>query len=219
MKFYNSVGPNPHAVRMFMKEKGIEIPQVEVDIRGGENRQAEYLEINANGQCPALEIENGKTLSEITALCEYLEEKHPEPALIGSTPEERAEARMWARRVDIYICEPMAAGFRFGEGDLRVDVDELLAWTERLVGLEENLTPEFPGSLYVRPLIFADEIGLRPSVAESYTLLVMVLPVEHYFSEGSGLRLVTETELVRAVHARHLAVLNAPIPHLLAPYS
>ena len=54
-------------------------------------------------------------LSEITAICEYLEEKNPAPALIGSTPEQRAECRMWTRRVDLNICEPLANGYRFGE--------------------------------------------------------------------------------------------------------
>jgi len=81
----------------------------------------------------------------------------------------------------------------------RVDIPTLLQAIERLVALEQDLTPDPPGSLYVRPLIFADEVGLRPSVAESYTLIVLVLPVEHYFQNGAGLRLTTETEFVRAV--------------------
>src|SRR5262249_41064897 len=59
---------------------------------------------------------NGHFVSEILAICEYLEDTHPKPALIGTTPEEKAEARMWARRIDLNICEPMANGFRFSEG-------------------------------------------------------------------------------------------------------
>ena len=117
MKLYNSIGPNPFMVRMFMAEKGIDLPKEEVDIRGGENRREPYLsKVNPNGQCPALELDNGTILAEITAICEYLEDKHPEPALIGSTPEEKAETRMWTRRIDLNICEPMANGFRFAEG-------------------------------------------------------------------------------------------------------
>ena len=64
---------------------------------------------------PTLELDDGSYLSEITAICEYLEEKNPAPALIGSTPEQRAECRMWTRRVDLNICEPLANGYRFGE--------------------------------------------------------------------------------------------------------
>ena len=65
---------------------------------------------------PTLELDDGSYLSEIIPICEYLEEKNPAPALIGSTPEERAECRMWTRRIDLNICEPMANGFRFSQG-------------------------------------------------------------------------------------------------------
>jgi glutathione S-transferase len=65
---------------------------------------------------PTLELDNGAFLSEITAICEYLEETNPKPALIGSTPEEKAETRMWTRRIDLNICEPLANGFRYAEG-------------------------------------------------------------------------------------------------------
>ena len=117
MKFYNSVGPNPHMVRMFMAEKGFDVPKVEVDLRGGENRREPYLKVNPAGQCPALELDDGTVLAEITAICEYIDEiKKDTPSLIGDTPEERANTRMWVRRIDLNICEPMANGFRFAEG-------------------------------------------------------------------------------------------------------
>ena len=116
MKLYDSIGPNPRIVRMFMAEKGIEIPKQTVDLRGGENRQDAHLKRNPHGQMPTLELDDGSHLSEITAICEYLEEKQPAPPLIGATAEERAECRMWTRRVDLNICEPLANGYRFGEG-------------------------------------------------------------------------------------------------------
>ncbi len=117
MKLYNSVGPNPHVVRMFMAEKGIDLPKVDVDIRGGDNRKPPYNDkVNVAGQTPALELADGSTITEITVICEYLEEKHPTPSLIGTTPEARAETRKWTRRVDLNICEPLANGFRAAEG-------------------------------------------------------------------------------------------------------
>jgi glutathione S-transferase len=115
MKLYDSIGPNPRIVRMFMAEKGIELPKQTVDLRGGENRQPEHLKRNPHGQMPTLELDDGGYLSEITAICEYLEEKNPKPPMIGATPEQRAECRMWTRRVDLNICEPLANGYRFGE--------------------------------------------------------------------------------------------------------
>lgn len=116
MKFYNSIGPNPRVVRMFAAEKGIKLDMVEVDLMKGENRQAPYTAKNAAGQMPCLELDDGSHISEITAICEYLEEMHPSPALIGTNAKERAETRMWTRRADLNIVEPMANGFRYSEG-------------------------------------------------------------------------------------------------------
>jgi len=99
-----------------MAEKGLDIPRVEVNLMAGENRQAPYTEKNPAGQLPALELDDGVVLAEILPICEYLEEIHPSPALIGTNAEERAVARMWTRRVDLNICEPMANGFRFSQG-------------------------------------------------------------------------------------------------------
>lgn len=117
MKFYTSVGPNPRVVKLFMAEKGITLPEVEIDLRGGENRRPPYsTEVNPSGQTPALELDDGSFVTEITAICEYLDERFPENSLMGDTAEERAKTRMWTRRVDLKFCEPMANGFRFAEG-------------------------------------------------------------------------------------------------------
>ena len=116
MKIYNSVGPNPKVVRMFMAEAGINIDSQEIDLRGGENRRPEYMKINPRGTCPALELDDGGIVSEITAICEYLAEKEGGSSLIGDTPEARAETRMWTRRIDLTIAENLANGFRYSEG-------------------------------------------------------------------------------------------------------
>lgn len=149
MKLYTSIGPNPKTVRMFMAEKGIELPKVEVDLMGGENRREPYLAKNPAGQLPCLELDDGTVLAEITAICEYLDEVFPGPSLIGGTPEERAQTRMWTRRIDLNIIEPMVAGFRSSEGltlfqkrvhvipqaaaDLKQIGQENLAWLDRLM--------------------------------------------------------------------------------------
>ena len=153
MKFYNSVGPNPRMVRMFMAEKGFDVPKVEVDLRGGENRRAPYLAVNPSGQTPALELADGTVLAEITAIGEYVDEiKKDTPSLIGDTAEERARTRMWTRRVDLNICEPAANGFRFAEGlkmfqdrvhcipqaadDLKLTARKKLTWLDGLMGAQ-----------------------------------------------------------------------------------
>ena len=116
MKLYDSIGPNPRVVKIFMAEKGLEIDRIAVDLRAGENRREPYLAVNPAGQTPALQLESGAVLAEVTAICEYLEEVTPHPPLIGANAEERANTRMWTRRVDLKVCEPLANGFRFAEG-------------------------------------------------------------------------------------------------------
>jgi glutathione S-transferase len=116
VKLYNSIGPNPHVVRIFMAERGIELPMEEVDLRAGANRAQPYLSTNPAGQMPALELDDGSIVTEILPICEYLDETHPGDSLIGSSPEERAQTRRWTRWTDLNIVEPLTNGFRFGEG-------------------------------------------------------------------------------------------------------
>lgn len=116
MKLYSSMGPNPKVVRMFMAELGVQCDIQEVDLMAGENRQPEHMARNPSGQTPALEMDNGEVIAEITAICEYLDDKAGSTDLIGKSAEDRAETRMWARRIDLQIMEPLANGFRFAEG-------------------------------------------------------------------------------------------------------
>jgi glutathione S-transferase len=149
MLFYDSVGPNPRVVRVFAAERGIELQKQRVDLRGGENRREPYLSKNPSGQMPALELDSGFVLAEIIPICEYLDEIAPGPSLIGSNAQERAETRMWTRRIDLNIVEPMAQGFRYAEGlklfqsrihviphaadDLKAIAQEKLAWLDGLI--------------------------------------------------------------------------------------
>lgn len=138
MKLYNGLGPNPQIVRIFIAEKGLDIPMEDVDIMAGDNRKEPHLSRNPAGGLPTLELDDGSFLSEITAICEYLEEKQPQPALIGSTPEERAEARMWTRRIDLSIVEPMTHAFRASEG-LGLFKDRVRTFPEAADGLKAHV--------------------------------------------------------------------------------
>jgi glutathione S-transferase len=116
MYLYDAFGPNPRAMRMFLAEKGIKIETRNIDLMKAENRRPPYTDRNPGGQLPALELDNGACIGETVAIWEYLEEKHPAHPLIGTTAEERAEARMWQRRVELKITEHLYNGFRFSEG-------------------------------------------------------------------------------------------------------
>ena len=137
MKLLNSLGPNPRMVRMFMAEKGIAVPFEDVDLLAGENRQDGYLKKNPAGQIPSLELDDGSVISETVTICEYLEELHPTPALIGSNPRERADTRMWVRRVELNVTEYMYNGFRFSEG-LPLFQNRTRCLPEAAAGLKEK---------------------------------------------------------------------------------
>ena len=146
MKLYTGMGPNPRVVRVFLAEKAMDVSLVEVDLMAGENRQADHLSRNPSGGLPTLELDDGSYLAEITAICEYLDEVGPTPRLIGETPQERGETRMWTRRIDLNIVEPLTNGFRSAEGhglfkermrtfpqaadDLKLLAQEKLEWLE-----------------------------------------------------------------------------------------
>lgn len=116
MKLFDSVGPNPRVVRMALAEQGLTIETVMIDIMKAENRQPAYLAMVPSGGTPALQLGDGTVISEITAIVEYLDEQPGANRIMGTTPEKRAETRMWARRIDLYILEPMANAFRASEG-------------------------------------------------------------------------------------------------------
>ena len=116
MRLFDSIGPNPRVVRMAAAEKGLVIDRVTIDIMAGENRQSDYSARVPTGGTPALELDDGQIISEILAIAEYFEDIQPAPPIIGSTPAQRAESRMWTRRIDLGYCEPMANGFRATQG-------------------------------------------------------------------------------------------------------
>lgn len=124
--FTASFAPNPMIVDIFAREKGIDLSTVEeqVDILTGKNREEENTKKNPSGQLPYFELTGGKpgkdgaegtpgkVIAETIAMCEYLEEQQPAPALIGATAAERANTRMWQRRMEEHYCLPSFNAFR-----------------------------------------------------------------------------------------------------------
>lgn len=103
MRLYCGIGPNSYRVRIFIAEKGIDVPKVEVDLMKGEHKAPEFLKLNSLGQIPVLELDDGTVISESVGICRYLEELHPAPALFGGTAAERGRVEMWNRRVEIEL--------------------------------------------------------------------------------------------------------------------
>lgn len=82
-------------MRIFLAEKGIEIPTVQVDLAGGEHLSSAFKRLNPRCTVPVLELDDGTTLSEANAICRYLEAAFPEPPLMGRTPTEQGVIAMW----------------------------------------------------------------------------------------------------------------------------
>jgi len=99
----NATAPNPRRVRIFLAEKGISIPVVQVDIAKAENRGDAFRSKNPFGQVPVLELDDGTCISESVAICRYFEEVQPEPPLFGVGAKERALVEMWNRRMELEL--------------------------------------------------------------------------------------------------------------------
>lgn len=158
MLLYDALSPGPRTVRMFLLEKNLVIPSREVDVFAGENRQHPFLGFNPAGQLPTLGLDNGGFISESVAIAEYLEELHPEPALIGRNPEERAMTRQWLRRVEFNITEFIHNAYHYAEGigrfqsripvvaeaavGLKAVAQDRIAWLDAMMGDGEFLVSD-----------------------------------------------------------------------------
>lgn len=178
MKLVNSLGPNPRGVRMFMAEKGITLDTIEVDLVGGENRKPPYTDKNPGGQMPSLELDDGSYLAETVAICEYLEDTNPTPALIGSTPEEKAQTRMWQRRIEMNITEHLYNGFRYSDG-IKIFENRMHCLPEAAAGLKEIVQEK---------LAWLDGLmeGKSFIVGERFTLADVILFSALDFGAGVG---------------------------------
>jgi glutathione S-transferase len=103
MKFYDcGTAPSPRLVRVFIAEKGIEIPTREIDLRHGEHLSSEFRAINPYCTVPVLELDDGTRLTSTQGCWRYLEETYPNPPLLGTTPAEKAVVadRVWRMETD-----------------------------------------------------------------------------------------------------------------------
>ena len=115
MRFYDATAPNPFVVRLFAVERGgLSMDSELVDIMALDNRKLAYRKgVNERGEVPALRLDDGTVLTEITAICEYLDEiAEGGESLFGKNAQERAETRMWLRRMDLEIAQPLISWYR-----------------------------------------------------------------------------------------------------------
>lgn len=159
MKLYGAPNPapNPRRVRIFLAEKGIDLPETAVDLRRREQKGAEHRARNPAGQVPTLELDDERAISESVSICRYLEALHPEPPLFGRDAYGAAEVDQWIRRVEFIAMMPVANFWRhahpftaglltqhkeFGESN-REAAAQAMRWFEGQLAGAEFLAGEF----------------------------------------------------------------------------
>jgi glutathione S-transferase len=169
--------PNPRRVRIFLAEKGVDLPETPVSLMKGEHKSPEHRARNSLGQVPTLVLDDGTAISETVAICRYFEETTPEPPLFGRGPVGKAHVDMWIRRVEFAVMQPVGNYWRhahprtaalltqykdFGESN-RETYGRALAWFDR----ELAQRPFVAGEAYsmadicaLTTIDFADWIGL-----------------------------------------------------------
>lgn len=167
MKLYNGLSPNGARVAIFLVEKEIELSTQVIDVIKGETRTEEFLRVNSLGQVPVLELDDGRYLTESLAICRYLEHLHPDPALFGRTPSERAFIEMWARRIELGIFNTIGGvalhEFEFFKDRIEQNADYAASrrrdFQKQLQWLDKELSDERP-YLAGETFSIADVIGM-----------------------------------------------------------
>jgi glutathione S-transferase len=114
MKLYGAAmpAPNPRRVRIFLAEKGVELPEIHLNLLKAEHKSPEHRARNPLGQVPSLELDDGTVISETVSICRYLDAEHPEPPMFGTTAKEAALVDMWIRRVEFVLMQPVGNYWR-----------------------------------------------------------------------------------------------------------
>jgi glutathione S-transferase len=170
MRIYDFVGaPNPKKLRVYLSEKGLQIPCVAVNIVTGENRTPEFLQKNPLGGLPVLELDDGTCLTESLAIIEYLEELHPAPPMIGTTPLERARVRELERIAELSILSRVATIFQnthpFMAGRIRQSAEAAENARTLLANALRIMDQKIDGQPFVA--------GTRPTIADCTLLAAL----------------------------------------------
>jgi glutathione S-transferase len=139
VKLYDSVmAPNPRRVRIFLAEKGIEVPTEQVDIAKGDNRKPPFLAKNPMGVLPVLELDDGTCIAESIAICRYFEAKQPAPPLFGEGALDIALVEMWNRRMELEIFNAITGTFRNTHEFFKGRIPQVPEWGEVCRGSAEK---------------------------------------------------------------------------------
>ena len=161
-----TAGMHPRRVRIFLAEKGVSIERREIDAAAGANATPEFIRLNPLGKLPVLELDDGSVIAESLAICRYLEVLHPNPPLMGRTPQETAHIEMWTLRIDHELSQPIALAFVHSSDFYRGRVEqvpEVATWS-RARALQTMAWLD--GELAERSHIAGDDYTLADIIAQ-----------------------------------------------------
>ena len=155
MKLYDGGrAPNPRRVRIYLAEKGIEVPMEQVDLGALQHKSASFTAINPIQRVPVLVLDDGTIISESIAICRYFEALNPEPSLFGRGARDIAHIEMWNRRLELHLLFPISHVFRNSHPAMKaMEVPQVPAWAEankpRIADFLAILDQELAGQPFV----------------------------------------------------------------------
>jgi len=191
--------PNPRRVRIFLAEKGVDLPETLVNMMKREHKSEDFRAKNAMGQIPTLELDDGTCISETVSICRYLEELYPEPPMFGTTPVERAMVDMWIRRIEFSVMMPVGQFWRHAHPRTAALLTQFTDFGElnraTYVGAQKFMNRELEGHDFV--------------VGNTLTMADICLLSTVDFAEWIGLPMEAEFTNLTAWHARMTARASA----------
>ncbi len=169
MKLYGAPmpAPNPRRVRMFLIEKGIDLPETRINMMKREHKSDEFRAKNSLGQIPTLELDDGETISETVAICRYFEEIQPEPSLFGRTAVEKARVDMWVRRMEFVMMTPVGNYWRHFHPYTATLLTQYKDFGESNVQAYANAQKWLDRELETKPFIAGDAYSMADICAQS----------------------------------------------------
>jgi len=184
--------PNPRRVRIFLAEKGIDLPETPVDLMTRQHKSEEFRAKNTLGQIPTLELDDGTCISETVAICRYFDETQPDPPLFGTTPVEKALVDMWVRRVEFAVMTPVGNYWRHAHPRTAALLTQFKDFgesnAETYKGAQRFLDRELAGRTWL--------------AGDSYSMADICLLTTVDFAKWIGLPLEPEYEHLAAWHGR-----------------
>jgi len=162
MKLYESkLAPNARRVRIFLAEKGMSVPMVDMDLARLDQKTAAFSVLNPFQTVPVLELDDGEIISESAAICRYFEELRPEPPLFGIGALERARVEMWHRRLELQLFFPITQAYRHTHPAAKVlEPQQIPDWAELNRGRALRAMTHVDEALRERPFIAGDGFSI-----------------------------------------------------------